>query len=281
MLLCPLLLSAPKCSVDWLLQWTDCFLLPYSSQRSPSCCACGGAKSPPTQESGSLLEMAQDCGPCTATHPLAPDLAQSRIRTRREQDLSVPVRGALFGYMCPPRVSGWLYEPFGSLHICFPMCWRVQLALQGFTIWCNKWGEGGGGFVGASLARAPWVLPLSFPRFAHKREAATCGVRSHAAWASQGPSHDARGAWGPVGCLGAVPTLHCPHELLVTRCLGGVATGGCLGLIHGTSRPVWEESRDSIVLPLWLFFRLKTSKDVVSVHFFLTRVRFLSSSRAG
>lgn len=30
-------------------------------------------------------------------------------------------------------------------------------------------------------ARAPRVLPLSFPKFAHKREAMTCGVRSRTA----------------------------------------------------------------------------------------------------
>lgn len=85
--------------------------------------------------------------------------------------------------MSPPRGSVWLYEPFGCLHICFPRCWRLQHAWQGFTVWCSKRGEGGV-FVDASLARALWVLPFSFPKFAHKREAATCGVCSHAAWVS-------------------------------------------------------------------------------------------------
>jgi len=126
-------------------------------------------------------------------------------------------------------------------------------------VWCGKLGEGDA-FVGASLAGVPRLLPLSFPKFAHKREAATCGVCSHAAGVSRGPSHDAWAAWGPVGCVRDVPTLHRMRELLEPGCLDGMASGGWLGLVRSTAHPVREEPRESIVLPCWCFFASKRGK---------------------
>lgn len=122
--------------------------------------------------------------------------------------------------------------------------------------------------MGASLGRAPRVLPLSFPKFAHKREAVACGVRSHAAWVLQGPSQDTWAVWGPVGCVGAVPTLHHTRALPQPKRLDAMANGGWLGLVHSTSCPVWEKPRESIVLPRWLFFCVKKWKEVVGVHSF-------------
>lgn len=132
-------------------------------------------------------------------------------------------------------------------------------------------GVRGSVFVGASPARAPRVLPLSFPKFAHKREAVTCSVRSHAAWMSQGPSHEAWAVWGPVGCVGAIHTPQHPSALMELRSLGGMANGGWLGVIHSTSCPVWEQPRESIVLPHWFgVFLVSKSGKMLLVFIFLT-----------
>lgn len=121
----------------------------------------------------------------------------------------------------------------------------------------------GGCFCGCQPCQGSRVLPLSFPKFAHQREAATCSVHCHA---PRGPSHDAWALWGLVGCVGVVPTLPCTASPK-PRHLDGMANRGWLGLIHSTSCPAWEEPRESTVLPQWLIFGLINGRMLLVFRF--------------
>lgn len=62
--------------------------------------------------------------------------------------------------------------------------------------------------------------------------------------------------------------MHCTCAPPEPRHLGEMANGRWLGLIHSSSRPVWEEQRESIILPHWLFLVSKSGKMLLVFIFF-------------